>query len=184
MPEWGQAGKPGRHGSPGEPGKESGEGGRGGGGGEGGEGGEGTPKGPGGEGGGGGEGGEGARGAQGPPGPPGPQPRLRWAPAVGYVLLALVLGFLFLSNRDLVNDNRRLIANVAALDREQDEKYFQVCLTRNTRAEDSMKAFALLIEAHKKDGNVNAARIWQGYLDDIRQTPLPPCVNPPPMPPA
>jgi hypothetical protein len=72
----GSPGEEGHPGKPGEEGKDTGEGGRGG------------------EG---GVGGRGARGATGPAGERGPQgiqPKLRWTPAIGYVLLALVLGFL------------------------------------------------------------------------------------------
>jgi len=93
----GSPGEPGHPGKEGEPGRDTGEGGRGGEGGEGGVGGAGAPQGPGGEGGEGGVGGRGARGATGPQGargPQGPRPKLRWAPAVGYVLLAAVLLFL------------------------------------------------------------------------------------------
>jgi len=89
----GEEGKPGQKGEPGR----GREGGRGGEGGSGGRGGAGEPQGPGGGGGEGGEGGRGARGETGPAGergPQGAQPKLRWAPAVGYVLLAVVLGFL------------------------------------------------------------------------------------------
>jgi hypothetical protein len=93
----GSPGEEGHPGKPGEEGKDTGEGGRGGEGGEGGAGGPGAPQGPGGGGGEGGVGGRGARGATGPAGARGPaggQPKLRWSPAIGYVLLALVLGFL------------------------------------------------------------------------------------------
>jgi hypothetical protein len=97
MSSRGFPGEPGRPGQPGEEGKDSGEGGRGGEGGEGGVGGAGAPQGPGGGGGEGGVGGRGARGATGPPGErgaDGAQPKLRWAPAAGYLLLAGVLLFL------------------------------------------------------------------------------------------
>jgi hypothetical protein len=180
VPERGQPGRPGEHGDPGEPGKESGEGGRGGGGGEGGEGGEGTPKGPGGGGGPGGEGGRGAQGERGPAGPTGDtgdtgdQPKLRWAPAIGYVILALVLGFLIWRTQDLAHNNRQLITDVAALTRTQAEQGYQDCVTRNTRAEQSIKAFGNLVAAHTKDGNPAAARVWQTYLDTTRRVPLPP----------
>jgi hypothetical protein len=182
MPERGQPGKPGEHGEPGEPGKESGEGGRGGGGGEGGEGGEGTPKGPGGEGGGGGIGGRGARGAQGPPGPPGPQPKLRWAPAVGYVLLAVVLGFLIWRTQTLVIDNRRLIADVAAINQAQAERNYTDCITRNNRAAEAIKSFKKLITAHTRDGNLDTAKVWKEYLDATERVPLPSCIKPAPPP--
>jgi len=102
-------GEEGRPGKPGEEGKDTGEGGRGGEGGEGGVGGAGAPQGPGGGGGEGGVGGRGARGATGPrgvQGPAGDQPRLRWAPAVGYVLLALVLGFLIFRVQTTCVDSR------------------------------------------------------------------------------
>ena len=128
----GQPGEPGRPGEKGKPGRGR-EGGPGGIGGAGGKGGAGEPEGAGGVGGGGGAGGPGARGVQGPPGErgaDGAQPKLRWAPAVGYVLLALMAGFLFYSNRSLVNDNRHLITEVAALTRTQAEKSYQDCVTR------------------------------------------------------
>jgi hypothetical protein len=119
MSQRGFPGEQGQPGKPGEEGKDSGEGGRGGEGGEGGVGGAGAPQGPGGGGGEGGIGGRGARGATGPQGARGPtgadgvQPKLRWAPAFGYLLLAVVLGFLIWRTSDLANDNRRLIAEVA-----------------------------------------------------------------------
>jgi hypothetical protein len=100
----GSPGEEGHPGKPGEEGKDTGEGGRGGEGGEGGAGGPGAPQGPGGGGGEGGVGGRGARGATGPAGargPAGPQPRLRWTPAIGYVLLALVLGFLIYQGQNV-----------------------------------------------------------------------------------
>jgi hypothetical protein len=92
----GDPGEPGHPGQPGEEGRGR-EGGPGGAGGAGGKGGAGEPEGAGGGGGVGGGGGKGAQGEQGPPGErgvDGTQPKLRWAPAIGYVLLALTLGFL------------------------------------------------------------------------------------------
>jgi hypothetical protein len=112
MTQRGFPGEEGQPGKPGEEGKDSGEGGRGGEGGEGGIGGAGAPQGPGGGGGEGGPGGQGARGATGPRGAPGPsgadgvQPKLRWMPAVGYVLLALVLGFLIFRVQTTCVDTR------------------------------------------------------------------------------
>jgi hypothetical protein len=181
-------GEEGQPGKPGEAGKDTGEGGRGGEGGEGGIGGAGAPQGPGGGGGVGGEGGRGARGATGPQGARGPtgadgvQPKLRWAPAFGYLLLAVVLGFLIWRTADLANDNRRLIAEVADLNRVQAEKGYQECVARNTRANESIKAFGKLVAAHTRDGSTQAARVWQSYLDDTRRVPLPPCTKPPPAP--
>jgi hypothetical protein len=104
----GESGQPGEQGLPAR-GREGGPGGKGGGGGKGGAG---QPEGPGGAGGTGGGGGKGAQGEQGPPGEqgePGKQPKLRWAPAVGYLLLALVLGSLGLSNWNRGQENKRLI---------------------------------------------------------------------------
>jgi hypothetical protein len=182
MTERGDPGKPGHEG---EEGKDTGEGGRGGEGGEGGKGGAGQPQGPGGGGGEGGGGGPGARGAQGPPGErgtDGAQPKLRWAPAVGYLLLALVLGFLGYSNRALATDNRHLVTQVAELSRAQAEKNYADCLARNARAEQAIKSFERLVAAHKRDGSSAAAQVWQGYLDASRRIPLPACVKPPPIP--
>jgi type VI protein secretion system component VasK len=122
---------------------------------------------------------------QGPPGERGAdgvQPKLRWAPAAGYVLLALVLGFLIFRTQNLVNDNRRLIAQVAALTQTQAEKGYQDCVTRNARATESIKAFQKLVAAHNKDGSTQAARVWQSYLDATRRVPLPPCTKPVPAP--
>jgi hypothetical protein len=177
-------GKEGQRGKPGEEGKDTGEGGRGGEGGEGGVGGAGAPQGPGGGGGEGGIGGRGARGAQGPPGERGAdggQPKLRWTPAVGYVLLAVVLGFLIFRIQDLGHDNRRLIVEVAALSQAQAEKGYQECVARNARATESIKAFGKLVAAHKQDGSTQAARVWQSYLDETTRHPLPPCAKPTPI---
>jgi hypothetical protein len=178
-------GEPGEAGKEGERGKDTGEGGRGGEGGLGGRGGAGAPQGPGGIGGEGGEGGRGARGETGPAGErgaDGAQPKLRWTPAIGYVLLALVLGFLIWRTADLAGDNRRLIAAVAALNQTQAKQDYRDCVARNARANESIKAFGKLVAAHKQDGSTQAARVWQSYLDDTRQHPLPPCVKPPPVP--
>jgi hypothetical protein len=185
MTERGDPGEPGKPGREGEEGKTTGEGGRGGEGGEGGKGGAGRPQGPGGGGGEGGEGGRGRRGAQGPPGERGADgapPKLRWAPAVGYALLARVLGFLIWQTQSLVRDNRQLIHDVAALDRSQADKSYTDCLARNARAEQAIKSFERLVAAHKRDGSSEAAKVWQGYLDTTRRVPLPPCVKPPPAP--
>jgi hypothetical protein len=103
------SGFPGEPGKEGEPGRVTGEGGRGGEGGVGGRGGGGDPEGPGGGGGEGGAGGRGATGATGPAGErgtAGAQPKLRWAPAVGYLLLALVLGFLIFRVQTTCVDSR------------------------------------------------------------------------------
>ena len=191
MTQRGFPGEPGRPGEEGQPGRGR-EGGPGGAGGAGGKGGAGEPEGAGGGGGVGGGGGKGAQGEQGPPGErgaDGTQPKLRWAPAVGYVLLVLVLGFLIFSNRDLANDtraltqdNRRMIAEVAAISQGQAEKSYQDCITRNTRATESIKAFGKLVAAHRADGNPEAARVWQSYLDDTRRVPLPSCSKPPAPP--
>jgi hypothetical protein len=181
MPEWGQPGKPGERGSPGEPGKETGEGGRGGGGGVGGEGGEGTPKGPGGEGGGGGEGGRGAKGDRGPTGPAGamgPQARFRWAPAIGYILLALVLGFLIFRTQALAHDNNRLIVRVAELSQAQADIAYKECLDRNNRSRESSKLLRGLVSAHKKDGDEVASSFWNSYLKKLEKIKLPPCTKP------
>jgi hypothetical protein len=109
----GLPGEPGHPGEQGETGKETGEGGRGGEGGLGGRGGAGAPQGPGGGGGVGGGGGRGARGAQGEPGergPAGAQPKLRWTPAIGYVLLAAVLVFLIVRVQTTCTDTRAAFA--------------------------------------------------------------------------
>jgi hypothetical protein len=186
-----QRGLPGEEGQPGKPGEEghdSGEGGRGGEGGEGGVGGAGAPQGPGGGGGEGGSGGPGARGARGPAGERGPvgadgtQPKLRWAPAVGYILLAVVLGFLIFRTQAISHANRRLIAEVAAISQAQAEKSYQDCLARNARAAESIKAFEKLVAAHTADGSTNAAKVWKSYLDDTTRVPLPPCAKPAPVP--
>jgi hypothetical protein len=61
----------------------------------------------------------GVAGAPGPPGERGERGRrgmarqLRWAPAIGYVILALTLGFLVFSNRQLIRENQQLIEHVA-----------------------------------------------------------------------
>ena len=98
-------GKPGEPGQPGQPGEE-GRGGGGGGGGAGGPGGEGEPRGAGGEGGPGGGGGRGAQGEAGPTGPAGAQPKLRWMPVIGYLILAAVLSFLIFRVQTTCVDNR------------------------------------------------------------------------------
>ena len=58
-------------------------------------------------------------GTAGPPGargPAGPAPRLRWAPAVGYILLALVLGFLVIRGEQVARrDNARIVALTASI---------------------------------------------------------------------
>jgi hypothetical protein len=170
----GLPGEEGHPGKPGEKGKDTGEGGRGGEGGEGGVGGAGAPQGPGGGGGPGGVGGRGARGAQGPAGERGPagnQPRLRWAPAVGYLLLALVLGFLIWRTHDLAQDNRRL-------GRAQAEQAYQDCLDRNQRTTAAGKALAKLIAANKADGNPHAAAVWAEFVAASKRTPLPACTPP------
>jgi hypothetical protein len=108
MSQRGFPGEPGQPGEEGKPGRGR-EGGPGGAGGAGGKGGAGEPEGAGGGGGVGGGGGKGAQGEQGPPGErgaDGTQPKLRWAPAVGYVLLALVLGFLIFRVQTTCVDTR------------------------------------------------------------------------------
>jgi hypothetical protein len=185
MTERGDPGKPGHEG---EEGKDTGEGGRGGEGGEGGKGGAGQPQGPGGGGGEGGGGGPGARGAQGPPGErgaDGPQPRLRWAPAVGYVILALVLGFLIWQTQSLARENQRLIHDVAALDRAQADKSYQDCLARNARAQLALnprRGLPAWARAARADGSLHTAEFLEGYVKELGQVRLPPCVKPPPMP--
>lgn len=94
------------------------------------------------------------------------------------MLLALVLGLLIWQVYSLANDNRRLIAEVAELNWVQAEKGYQDCVARNARAAESVKAFGRLIAAHKQDGSTQAARVWQSYLDDTKQHPLPPCTKP------
>jgi hypothetical protein len=153
MTQYGRAGAEGHPGKPGEEGKETGEGGRG------------------------GKGGEGGTGAR---GPAGARARLRWAPSVGYILLAVVLGFLIWRTTDLTYDNRRLIAQVATLNQTQAEQDYRECVARNIRATESVKAFQRLVVAHKKDGNPAAAQAWQSYLDATQQVPLPPCTKPVP----
>jgi hypothetical protein len=177
----GLPGEPGEPGHGGEPGRKTGEGGRGGEGGLGGRGGAGAPQGPGGGGGLGGEGGRGARGATGPPGargPQGPQPRLRWAPAIGYTLLALVLGFLILDNRHLSNQNRHNIEAIAAVSYAQAQADYRDCVERNQRAEESTAYLARLVKAHGEDHSYAAQRVWSGYLANLKKHQLPPCVKP------
>lgn len=77
-----------------------------------------------------------------------------------------------------VERNRDVIAQVDALnDKLADEAYTE-CVSRNTRAKESMKALEKLAAAHRGDGNPKSAAIWQEYLEQSRKNPLPSCKKP------
>jgi hypothetical protein len=177
----GMPGEPGEPGKEGEAGRDTGEGGRGGEGGLGGRGGAGAPQGPGGGGGPGGEGGRGARGAQGPPGargPQGPTPRLRWTPTIGYVLLALVLGFLIFRGEQVARrDNARIIAltNNAITQSESNCRIRDQQL-RQAAASSAIgrKFIADMGKALATDGDARTAKFIADALRGIPPVPAPP----------
>jgi hypothetical protein len=100
-------------------------------------------------------------------------------------------GFLFLSNRSLVNDNRHLIVQVAALDRASANKSYTECLARNRTSEAGRKFLTSLRDLDREFvqtlADRRAAAIVQKriavYDENLTQRgPLPSCVKPPPAP--
>lgn len=101
------------------------------------------------------------------------------------ILTAFVIAFWLQQDqvrevRRVAGENRRLIAQVDRLNRTQADQAFRECTARNDRARASVKAFGALVAAHRRDGNPRAAAVWQGYLDQIKKTPIPPCKRPNP----
>ena len=175
----GAEGEPGRPGRPGEPG----EGGRGG---KGGRGGEGAPVGPGGRGGEGGRGAPGERGPAGERGDVGPQPKLRWAPAIGYVVLCLGLAAalygmwnIVKTNRSLIRQNRALTEQIAkdCVDRPGDISYREVLrgLIELNKNRDPQTGKPITAKAGTPARSRLTVKVLERGL--ARAGPVPPCIT-------
>lgn len=127
----------------------------------------------------GGQGRPGERGEQGERGLAGLAPKLRWAPAIGYILLAVTLGSLFLSNRQLIAENRKLIEHVAVdcVDVEGDLSYRHVLagLIRMNHDRDPFTGKPLPADTSIDQRRKLTADLLQRGLDEAGT--VPPCIE-------